>query len=106
MDTYISHARIADEEGNYSGKRWIELWYIIDIVSTVPEQLWQLNTKNDIDLLATASRVLLLGIDEWDDEVEDDDYTPRRLCLRKWYQRKAEHLYHRIRLEHTRMWRE
>lgn len=107
MEAYLSHSRIADEESNYEGKRWLclciqLLGYILDGGSITPDQFRQLNIKNSINLIPVYSREELLGADQCRDDVED--YTTKNYFLRKLYQRKAERLYYRIRLEYTRMW--
>lgn len=109
MEAYLSHSRVADEEGNYEGKRWLCLCIqllscILEKTSITPEQLRQLNIKNSIDLLDPYRREVLLGRDECDDNAEDGNDTTRIYYLGELYQRKAERLYYRIRLEYTRMW--
>lgn len=109
MEAYLSHSRVADKEGNYTGKHWLKLCirllgYILDEASITPMQLRRLNTRNSINLLSPSYRVLLQETDEYDDKAEDDDYTLRSYYLRELYQLKAERLYYRIRLEYTRMW--
>lgn len=109
MEAYLSHSRVADEAGNYEGKRWLELCirllgYIVDETSIAPKQLRLLNTKNCRHLLDSFSRGQFLWIEEYGEPINDDDYTPRSHYLRELYQRKVERLYYRIRLEYTRMW--
>lgn len=110
MEAYLSHSRVADKEGNYKGKRWLVLCirllgYILDGGSSITrEQLRQLNRRNSVELLSPFRQASLQEADECGDDHEDDGYSLRSLYLKDLYQRKAERLYYRIRLEYTRMW--
>jgi len=107
MQKYFSHSRIADENGNYDGKRWLLLCiilldYILKNKGITKEQIVQMNIKN-IDRLTDESTIRNFKEADFSED-KDDLYCDKCFYGRKIYLRKMERLYHLIRIYQTRNW--
>ena len=108
MGTYLSHSRMADENGNYGGKFWLDiclylLKHIEEDGTDIPyESIGKMNIRNVQGLVSQHEIDDYLNAPE--SSADNDTTLDKQFYGRIIYVRKMERLYHLIRLYKTRDW--
>lgn len=106
MEAYLSHSRVADDKGNYVGKRWLVL--CIDLLSYIEgckditiKQVKNMNIKNLHGLLSKEA-VERFNSAKYDSK--DGEFCDKFIEGKDIYIRKMERLYYQVRLYKMRYW--